>query len=142
MNTSKVCFFYLILLLPITIFAQRNLGNFSFGTLHQVHSQFTAKENKMFVVIFTVIPSKNNQILESFQLTFPKEAQLEEQNTSIEKSGEKLLLIAEVKRLKKQPIKRIEKVNATLTTTVRGIANNQPTIQNTDIPFSFDLRYR
>lgn len=142
MNASKICFFILLLLFPITMFAQRNLGNFSFGTLQQIHTQFTAKEYSMFVVIFKVLPSKNKQKIESFELTFPQESQLEVQKTTIEKSGANILLLAEVRRYEKHPKKRIEKVNATLTTTVSGIANNQPTIQNTDIPFSFDLLYR
>jgi|GEM_PF-4269456 len=142
MNWFFHTFVVFILSLPLTVIAQRNLGNFSFGALQQIHTQFTAKEYSMFVVIFKVIPSKNKQKIESFELTFPREAQLEVQKTEIEKSGENILLVSEVRRLGKQPKKRIEKVNATLTTTVTGIENNQPTIQNTDIPFSFDLRYR
>lgn len=142
MTNRIVCFFILLLLFPITIFAQRNLGNFSFGALQQIHTQFTAKEYSMFVVIFKVIPSKNKQKIESFELNFPADAQLEVQKTEIEKSGDTILLIAEVRRLEKYPKKRIETVKATLITSVTGIANNQPTIQNNDIPFSFDLRYR
>lgn len=142
MSTSKLIFYFVLFLLPLSLFAQRNLGNFSFGSLQQIHTQFTAKEYSMFVVIFKVLPSKNKQKIESFELTFPKESQLEVQKTTIEKSGANILLLAEVRRYEKHPKKRIEKVNATLTTTVSGIANNQPTIQNTDIPFSFDLLYR
>lgn len=142
MTNRIVYFFILLLIFPITMFAQRNLGNFSFGALQQVHTQFTAKEYSMFVVIFKVLPSKNNQKIESFELTFPQESLLEVQKTTIEKSGANILLLAEVRRYTKLPKKRTERVNATLTTIVTGITNNQPTIQNTDIPFSFDLLYR
>lgn len=139
---SNFCLIIFLFLLPLFAFSQKNLGNFPFGTLQQIHTQFTAKENSIFVVIFKVTTSKNNQKVESFLLTFPKKSQLEVQNTTVQKSGDNILLISEVKRYEKHRKQRIEKVYATLTTTVTGIENNIPTIQNTDIPFSFDLRYR
>lgn len=142
MSFLKVFVIFFLFLFPLTTFAQRNLGNFSFGTLQQIHTQFTAKEYSMFVVIFKIIPSKKQQNVTSFHITFTNDSQLEVQNTTIQKNGDNTLLLAEVRRYEKHPKKRIEKVNATLTTTVTGITNNQPTIQNTDIPFSFDLLYR
>lgn len=139
---SNFSFVIFLLLLPLSAFAQRNLGNFSFGTVHQVHSQFTAKHGKIFALVFKIIPIDSTVQILSYDIKFPDMNTLIIRNHKIEKIGGNLVLVSEILNNTNTQLRKIEFINGILKCEINRTKNSSQIITSETIPFVLKLTSR
>lgn len=142
MKTYKIGVLILLLLLPATMVAQRNLGDFSFGSLIQIQSNFTAKKGKIFVLNFKVANPPDSISFKSVSVKFESENSFKVQKVSIQKVDKNTFFLIEVLRTEKTPKRTNSPHSAMVQITTVDNKTETSSIGSHQIPFQFTVQNR
>ena len=142
MKAYKIGVLILLLLLPVTVVAQRNLGDFSFGSLIQLQSNFTAKEGKIFVLNFKVSNTPDSIAFKSVNVKFDSPNSFQLQKVSIQKIDKNTFFLFEVLRTEITSKRTNSPYSAMLQITTVDNKTETQSIGSHQIPFQFTVQNR
>jgi hypothetical protein len=142
MKTYKIGVLILFMLLPVTMVAQRNLGDFSFGSLVQVQSDYTAKKGKIFVLNFKVANPPDSIAFKSVNVKFDSPNSFQTQKVSIQKIDKNTFFLIEVLRTEKTSKPSNIPISAMLQITTVDNKTQTQSIGSHQIPFQFTVQNR